>query len=239
MLPFTPKSTSKSRDISVRKDTSRIIMTQMNDDDKPLGPSKIVQLEGFFDELFKKLFNLIANNGVVRPVETELIQMIIGLITEMIHDLNLELAVFHLSLPKRLSSSIHKLPKPNQELSNLIDLMTKTDNTNTVRNEVPITSIKNVHVFLESIVATENKFMEKYDTIPTISAHYDKDQSYIKLLDKARGCTTKCDDGNKDSYSTGHQLRAFSSIKFEITNEASLKQCHEIDNNGYIVVRGH
>ncbi|CAF1601340.1 unnamed protein product, partial [Didymodactylos carnosus] len=46
------------------------------------------------------------------------------------------------------------------------------------------------------------------------------------------------DDGKKHSSSTGHQLRAFSTIKFEITNEASLKQCHEIDNNDYIVASG-
>ncbi|CAF1549483.1 unnamed protein product, partial [Didymodactylos carnosus] len=37
---------------------------------------------------------------------------------------------------------------------------------------------------------------------------------------------------------TGHQLRAFAGIKFEITNEASLYQCNEIDDNNHIVVKG-
>ncbi|CAF1518855.1 unnamed protein product, partial [Didymodactylos carnosus] len=37
---------------------------------------------------------------------------------------------------------------------------------------------------------------------------------------------------------TGHQLRAFAGIKFEITNEASLYQCTEIEDHSFIVVKG-
>jgi uncharacterized protein YegL len=46
------------------------------------------------------------------------------------------------------------------------------------------------------------------------------------------------DEDNKHSCSTGHQLRAFAGIKLEISNEASLYQCNEINNNDYIVVKG-
>ncbi|CAF1317464.1 unnamed protein product [Didymodactylos carnosus] len=46
------------------------------------------------------------------------------------------------------------------------------------------------------------------------------------------------DENNRYSCSTGHQLRAFAGIKFEVTNEASLYQCNEIDNNSHIVVKG-
>ena len=46
------------------------------------------------------------------------------------------------------------------------------------------------------------------------------------------------DEGNKHSCSTGHQLRAFAKIKFEVTNEASLYQCHEVTDESFVVING-
>ncbi|CAF0919988.1 unnamed protein product [Didymodactylos carnosus] len=159
-----------------------------------------------------------------------------------------------------------KLPKPDTALTKLTDLMSKststvayiTTTTTTTQNQMPVTSIKNFESFLKSILAVEDKLVKKYDDISTSFKHYDKDKSYMKLLDKARGCTAKCpcclrpcdadhsseklstsgDDDNKHSCSTGHQLRAFSGIKIEVLNEASLYQCTEINNHDHIVVKG-
>ncbi|CAF0730234.1 unnamed protein product [Adineta steineri] len=154
-----------------------------------------------------------------------------------------------------------KLSKPDKELINLFDLMSKSDDaTKTPSSDtssIRLTSIKNFQNFLKSILDIKTKIDQKYEDISTAFGLYDKDQTYIRLQGKARGCTVKCpccqrpcdadhslvksnpgDEDNKHSCTTGHQLRAFAGIKFEVTNEASLYQCNEINNNDFIVVKG-
>ncbi|CAF1568556.1 unnamed protein product, partial [Didymodactylos carnosus] len=60
-----------------------------------------------------------------------------------------------------------------------------------ITNEMTVTSIKKFRLFLESIIAIKNNILKDYDDIPATFSHYDKDQNYIKLLDKARGCAAK------------------------------------------------
>ncbi len=46
------------------------------------------------------------------------------------------------------------------------------------------------------------------------------------------------DEDNRHSCQTGHQLRAMAGIKFEISNEASLFQCEQMEDSKPIIVRG-
>ncbi|CAF1551872.1 unnamed protein product, partial [Didymodactylos carnosus] len=87
--------------------------------------------------------------------------------------------------------------------------------------------------------------------------NFDKEQYYVKLKDKARGCVEKCPcckrpcdadhssikanaggEDNKHHCQTGHQLRAMAGFKFEISNEASLIQCEQMTDEKFIVVKG-
>ncbi|CAF1009032.1 unnamed protein product, partial [Didymodactylos carnosus] len=148
------------------------------------------------------------------------------------------------------------LTKPQSALANLMEFVSKLDLTFFGKNQVRVTSIKNFSLFLTSITDIENRAMEQYNSIPTTFESYDKDQSYIKLLDKARGCKVKCPccsrpcdadhalirsrpgaQDNKHCCKSGHQLRAFAGIRFEQTNEASLYQCNKIDDTDLIVVK--
>ncbi|CAF1130118.1 unnamed protein product [Didymodactylos carnosus] len=118
-------------------------------------------------------------------------------------------------------------------------------------------SIKNLHIFLQSIMDVKHKIEYAYDNTQAIFPVFDKDQIYNKLLDKARGCTSKCpccerpcdvdhsaiksnpgDENNRHACQTGHQLRAMAGIKFEISNEASLFQCEQMKEDKPIIVRG-
>lgn len=46
------------------------------------------------------------------------------------------------------------------------------------------------------------------------------------------------DEDNRHACQTGHQLRAMAGIKFEKSNEASLFQCEQMEDNKPIIVRG-
>jgi hypothetical protein len=46
------------------------------------------------------------------------------------------------------------------------------------------------------------------------------------------------DEDNHHACQTGHQLRAMAGIKFEISDEASLFQCEQMEDNKPIIVRG-
>jgi GTPase Era involved in 16S rRNA processing len=83
-----------------------------------------------------------------------------------------------------------KLPTPTQRLANLINGMKDTDNSN--HNRTTIASIKNLHFFLQSILDVKNMILETYDNIPATFETFDNGQNYNKLLDKVRGCTSKC-----------------------------------------------
>ncbi|CAF3876452.1 unnamed protein product [Rotaria sp. Silwood1] len=148
-----------------------------------------------------------------------------------------------------------KLPAPSTELTNLIKGMRDADNSN--NNQMVIASIKNLKYFLESIINSKSKVECSFDKAPATFAAFDKDQIYNKLLDKARGCTSKCpccqrpcdvdhtkiisnsgDEDNRHACQTGHQLRAMAGMKFEISNEASLFQCEEMSDSKPIIFRG-
>jgi hypothetical protein len=83
-----------------------------------------------------------------------------------------------------------KLPTPSQQLANLINGMKDIDNSN--NNRTTIASIKNLHVFLQSIIDVKKTIEGTYDQTPATFEAYDKDQNYNKLFDKVRGCTSKC-----------------------------------------------
>ena len=83
-----------------------------------------------------------------------------------------------------------KLPIPNLSLTTFMNGIRGGDTINT--NQTVITSIKNLHFFLESIMNVKNTIEQSYDNTLATFAKFDKDQNYIKLLDKARGCTSKC-----------------------------------------------
>ncbi len=83
-----------------------------------------------------------------------------------------------------------KLPTPSQQLASLINGMKDIDNSN--NNRTTIASIKNLHVFLQSIMDVKKTIEGSYDETPATFEAYDKDQNYNKLLDKVRGCTSKC-----------------------------------------------
>ncbi|CAF3979690.1 unnamed protein product [Rotaria magnacalcarata] len=148
-----------------------------------------------------------------------------------------------------------KLPIPSKQLAGLINGMKDIDNSNS--NRTTVASIKNLHVFLQSIIDAKKTIEDTYDETPTRFEAYDKDQIYNKLLDKVRGCTSKCpccqrpcdvdhtliksnagDEDNRHCCQTGHQLRAMAGIKFEVSNEASLFQCEQMTDDRPIVVRG-
>ncbi|CAF1371081.1 unnamed protein product [Adineta steineri] len=145
-----------------------------------------------------------------------------------------------------------KLPKTDRDLASLIDLISKSNDATRVSStndsQIRITSIKNFQFFLKSILDIEEGIMKQYDDIPIAFTVYDKDQIYMKLQSPC--CQRPCDadhslvksnsgdEDNKHHCTTGHQLRAFTGIKFETTNEASLYQCNEINNNDYVIVKG-
>ncbi|CAF2990023.1 unnamed protein product [Rotaria sp. Silwood2] len=83
-----------------------------------------------------------------------------------------------------------KLPTPSRRLANLINGMKDIDNCN--NNGTTIASIKNLRVFLESIIGAKKTIKDAYDKTPTTFKAYDKDQIYNKLSDKVRGCISKC-----------------------------------------------
>ena len=83
-----------------------------------------------------------------------------------------------------------KLPPPSESLAKLISGMESISNSNV--NGSTFASIKNLHAFLRSILDVQIKVEQAYDDIPTIFSSYDKDHNYSKLLDKVRGCTSKC-----------------------------------------------
>ncbi|CAF3794128.1 unnamed protein product [Rotaria magnacalcarata] len=56
-----------------------------------------------------------------------------------------------------------------------------------------ISSVKNFADFLHSIISNEDEVMKNYEeNISTLFSSYDKDKMYMRLLDKAKGCSVKC-----------------------------------------------
>ncbi|CAF1659820.1 unnamed protein product [Didymodactylos carnosus] len=79
----------------------------MSGTSKPLDMTLRRDLAVFFGKIYDQLLSLIIDNGMIRPVEIDLIQKIVGLTNTIIDDVNRELAVFDLSLSKIVSSTIH------------------------------------------------------------------------------------------------------------------------------------
>ncbi|CAF1453477.1 unnamed protein product, partial [Rotaria sordida] len=69
---------------------------------------KILYIPNIFDRILNETVTIInGNNKIHRPIETDLIQKILYLTNEFIHEINLELIVFKLSLSKQTISHIH------------------------------------------------------------------------------------------------------------------------------------
>ena len=75
------------------------------------------------------------------------------------------------------------LMTPDSKLADLIGIM---------KTKSAVTSIKSLQSFLESILSVEQVTDLQYKSLPHTFTAYDKNSSYVKLLDKARGCTTSC-----------------------------------------------
>ncbi|CAF4465310.1 unnamed protein product, partial [Didymodactylos carnosus] len=138
----------------------------------------------FVDELFISSGGIASEN--LKNKGQCMVLLLYTYLTNVPIQLNMSFKVFntHYTLTVKGVNFFQKLPKPEAILKNLIIYMNIT-------NEMIVTSIKNFRLFLESIIAIENGILKDYDNIPTTFAHYDKDQNYIKLLDKARGCAAK------------------------------------------------
>ncbi len=94
------------------------------------------------------------------------------------------------TLKPKGSILFQKLPPPSTKLADVIKSMKGGDGS--TNSHMIIASIKNLHKFLESIINAKKKILEDYDGSFATFAAFDKDQIYNKLLDKARGCTSKC-----------------------------------------------
>ncbi|CAF3087071.1 unnamed protein product [Rotaria sp. Silwood2] len=91
--------------IHVKQNMRQIIMSEIKED--PFHQTNTLQLTVFFDKIYTQLFNLIYDQNIMRPVEIDIIQKIVGVINAIIKEINLELSVFELSLSKNISSAIH------------------------------------------------------------------------------------------------------------------------------------
>ncbi|CAF1537340.1 unnamed protein product, partial [Didymodactylos carnosus] len=80
------------------------------------------------------------------------------------------------------------LPQAGLSLINLVNFMNSSEG----KDKMTVISIKNFQLCLGSILADVQSINQNYDGIAATFTQFDKDQSYIKLLDKARGCTAKC-----------------------------------------------
>lgn len=82
------------------------------------------------------------------------------------------------------------LQRPKQSLIDFITGLDYVKNFN--EHRIAVVSIKNLHVFLKSILTNQERFEKIYDDISPIFQVFDIEKNYNKLLDKARGCTLKC-----------------------------------------------
>ena len=83
-----------------------------------------------------------------------------------------------------------RLRPPNPQLAQLIKEMKDSENSNV--NRLALVSIKNLSVFLQSIIDVRDKVEADFDGTSTTFRELDNSQTYNKLLDKALGCIAKC-----------------------------------------------
>jgi hypothetical protein len=95
----------KPLDVDLKQNMKCIIMSELQQ--APFHPANALQLTVFFDTIYTQLLNLIEDKKVIRPVEIDIIQKIVGVINTVIREINLELAVFELSLSRNISLTIH------------------------------------------------------------------------------------------------------------------------------------
>ncbi|CAF2128208.1 unnamed protein product [Rotaria magnacalcarata] len=115
-------------------------------------------------------------------------------------------------------------------------------------------SISNLFQFLGHLIDYGKKSKDELTSMTVDLINIDTKGTYKKLLDLARGCQNLCpccnrpcdvnhsktlsEQGgkyNKHNCNTGHQFRCMGGTKLEITNEASVKLCEEMNENDIIV----
>ncbi|CAF0822540.1 unnamed protein product [Didymodactylos carnosus] len=239
------RAAPKALEIDFRKRIRDAIITELRVD--PLHLSNILQLVAFFDEIYQQLTKLVEDKGVLHPAEIDLIQKIANFINAIINDINLELNVFGLSLSMNVASVVHSNAfllltalyyREQQHLFN------EQIHTLTRQKSSPLNYFNSM-IVPDAAFDNENGEHFVKDLSSTLIGERSLLQFVDELLLSSGGGAEEnlqnkgqCDENNRYSCSTGHQLRAFAGIKFEVTNEASLYQCNEIDNNSHIVVKG-
>ncbi|CAF4089736.1 unnamed protein product, partial [Rotaria sordida] len=96
---------AKLLEIDFKQEIRSIMISELQRD--PFDPSNILQLNVFFDTIYTQLLKLVQDDSGIRPVEIDITQKIVGVINTIIGEINLELAVFDLSLSRNISSAIH------------------------------------------------------------------------------------------------------------------------------------
>ncbi|CAF1196640.1 unnamed protein product, partial [Didymodactylos carnosus] len=136
----------------------------------------------------------------------------------------------------------------------VIDLVKQKE----IRNAYEQCSISDLFNFLEKLIEFGVQKRDELQSMPVDFINMDSDDTYRKLLSKARGCEEPCpccarpcdanhikiiaEQGstyNKHRCGTGHQYRCMGGVKLEFTNESSVKMCEEIKDDDTIVTSGN
>ena len=164
----------------------------------------------FVDELFVNPSGTMADQNLRNKGQCMVLLLFSYLTNEKI-DAETKFTVFDCTykLTTKAVSYFQKLGKPDSETASFFDLMTKScklssatlTNTTSVTTTIPgaagtslrLSSIKNFADFLSSIMSSEEQVLKYYkENISTLLSYYDQDKMYMRLLDKARGCSVKC-----------------------------------------------
>ena len=116
-------------------------------------------------------------------------------------------------------------------------------------------SIRNLTDFAKSLVDERSKFDKDISEFMCNFENIDRNETYLRLRDNARGCLHVCPcckrpcdvdhnqipskPGSKDNEHrclSGHALRAMNGYKFEVNNEASLYTCEQIEDDKVLVI---
>ena len=136
--------------------------------------------------------------------------------------------------------------KPSEDLANIISQ---------ISNVFDSISIVNFSVFLQTLTDSKNQLAADFQTFKCDFKSIDSQDTYVRLLDKVRGCPDLCpccrrpcdvdhtefkskpgSQYNEHRCRSGHTLRAMNGYKFEANNEASLLMCEQISDESFLTI---